>query len=1498
MKRLLLYFLFFTLLVTEYSFAQVDFRKETIYFLLVSRFNDGDSSNNRPNEWCSYLPGVNNPNITDPNDVTWRGDFKGLIEKLDYIKDMGFTAIWINPVVQGRSPLDYHGYHAWDFTKVDTRLQSPGASFKDLIDAAHAKGLKVILDIVTNHSGRYGIKGVSELKYNTDPSKPWGQNSAGLPLQDNPNWEYDGSTPNPDDNKIWSRANLAKMPPPYNQNLASYNWPSTQSFLTTSDPNWFHHWGNGFVQGWDDTTNCYNGAISDDCPDLNTGSPEVQEYFFNAYKQYIDWGVDAFRWDTYKHMSKQDIQVLLDRFKAYKPDLFVFGEVAQKRFELHQVQELNPHWYTWRGDVGNSGPSGSSVLDFYAEATFHNIFENGGGFSGVTDAARYDYLYNDPSQLVTWLDNHDFGPNNDWNRRYGGSDENLAACMNFMFTWRGIPSVYYGTETRFKSGAYTDLHDAAGIRKSIDETGRAYYGNSFTNASNHVIYRHIKKLNAIRKAIPALQNGNWQWAGNAPWNGIGYTRSSGSSFVCVGLAKDGAASFSFNGISNGIYRDAVTGREINVTSGTLAFTVTSGSAGIYVKDGPGMIGESGAGFFEPCANSCNNQPPTARVSPVGTNYNTPQTVSITASGFAPPYTIYYTTNGTTPTPSSNIYASPIIVSNATTIKAIAKDANGRISEIDAQRYTFVKPSPTLNITPVSGNYYDTIQINAIPSGGTAPYTIYYTNNGNTPTTSSAVLSGTLSINSPTVLKAIVKDANDSLSSVVTRNYTFNIPAPVVTASPSGGNFNGGRVAVRFNVTSPRPPVRIYYTTDLTTPSSSNGQLYADSIVLTGGSPDTLLFMGIDAEGRSSDIDTAIYTYYPIPDITVYFKRPANWSNTIKIHYWNGVPAGIYAGTTWPGVNMTQVCGDWYKYTFSGITSTNLIFNDGAGKQTANLTATQTAYYDNGWLTSIPNIEQPVANFSVSPSLSGTAPYTVTFNGSLSTACAGITGYAWDFGNGLNNTGQTPSTTYTNAGTYQVKLVITDQNGVRDSIIKSIQVNTVADGFWVYFKKPASWGSNIKVHYWNRMPGSVSTTWPGTAMTPHCGNFYKYFLSNTTSTYLVINDGAGKQTIDLSASRTCTFDSNRVVFGAPESEENLFANFEMSQAVGINPITVNFTTSTLINCSGDPITYNWDFGDGGNSTLANPSHTYTNAGRYTVTLLIFTSGSSPGVSTISKEIFVGLSGNTLKVHYRKPTTWTNTPNVYYWNAAPATTAVAWPGAPMISEGNNWWKYESATAQCANVIFNNNSSPQSPDLLNVCGEVWYDNGWVSSLRTSGTVPLKLISFTGFQKQFSNELEFTTSSEHQLRFFEIERSDDGVFFRTIGLIFARNTSYNRYRYEDILNSNQNTWYYRLKVVDEQGNHQYSKVIRLQNQQKMEEVSLFPNPALSTVHIKVTDPGNTHSMVRLFDVQGQLHLECLLKQKITMLHRGSYMPSGIYFVQILNKKGEVVKREKIHFR
>ena len=88
-----------------------------------------------------------------------RDSFRGLIQQLDYLRDLGFTAIWIPPPVENRSGLDYHGYHAYDWTRIDPRLESPGATYQDLINAAHARGIKIIQDVVVNHSSQYGIRG-------------------------------------------------------------------------------------------------------------------------------------------------------------------------------------------------------------------------------------------------------------------------------------------------------------------------------------------------------------------------------------------------------------------------------------------------------------------------------------------------------------------------------------------------------------------------------------------------------------------------------------------------------------------------------------------------------------------------------------------------------------------------------------------------------------------------------------------------------------------------------------------------------------------------------------------------------------------------------------------------------------------------------------------------------------------------------------------------------------------------------------------------------------------------------------------------------------------------------------------------------------------------------------------------------------------------------------------------------------------------------------------
>ena len=141
--------------------------------------------------------------------------------------------------------------------------------------------------------------------------------------------------------------------------------------------------------------------------------------------------------------------------------------------------------------------------------------------------------------------------------------------------------------------------DIDGPTMTLDQTGRAYYGDHLTPAAiattqAHPLYRHVRRLNQIRRAVPALQKAAMSRV-DERGNGLSFVRDyqNGQSYAVVGLAGGAAQSFSIGGVRNGTYRDAVTGRVVVVGNGTLAFTVNASSAGIYVLDGPGKIGSDG-----------------------------------------------------------------------------------------------------------------------------------------------------------------------------------------------------------------------------------------------------------------------------------------------------------------------------------------------------------------------------------------------------------------------------------------------------------------------------------------------------------------------------------------------------------------------------------------------------------------------------------------------------------------------------------------------------------------------------------------------------------------------------------------------------------------------------------------------------------------------------------------------------------------------------------------
>lgn len=588
------------------SVVSGDFRGETIYFVLTARFNDGDSSNNYYNR-DRYKAG----------DPQWRGDFKGLIEQLDYIKDLGFTAIWITPPVENRSGLDYHGYHAYDWYKVDPRLESADATYQDFINAAHAKGLKVIQDVVINHSSQYGIRDEVwidhlPIKYYVPAGSSQGLVNNG-PYQGNLG-DYKSVNRDDNDNSVapsWFQAlhnsdPAGKVPfvdPKTGTTLPKAGFDANRFFGIDAaglDPNWYHL--DGFMSGgdWENPTSLQRKHMAGDCVDLATERQNVKDYLNGAIHKYLDMGVDAIRLDTAKHIERNELLTYTHDWQAYKPGLFVFGEVLVKGAGFgseitndNAPADIRPWWYTRTGSSKSqpSGDSKLSVFDFPLFSTFRDNVTKGslGGIKGILD---YDWTYADPTQLVTFFQNHDVGPDNDFKYRFGGQQAYAALAYNVLWTLRGIPALYYGEEVMFQGGLPQDI---SGNSDTLDQTGRAYFGDKLANRAAlqaHPLYQHIKRLNQIRKAVPALQKGTMSNV-NEWGSGMSFIRDAGTSYAVLGLATANSEAITVSGVKNGTYRDAVTGREVTVSNGTLSFSVNPYSIGVYVLSGPGKIGADG-----------------------------------------------------------------------------------------------------------------------------------------------------------------------------------------------------------------------------------------------------------------------------------------------------------------------------------------------------------------------------------------------------------------------------------------------------------------------------------------------------------------------------------------------------------------------------------------------------------------------------------------------------------------------------------------------------------------------------------------------------------------------------------------------------------------------------------------------------------------------------------------------------------------------------------------
>ena len=468
---------------------------EQFYFVMTDRFANGDAANDR-----GGLDGDRLATGFDPTSSGFYngGDIAGLRANLDYIKGLGTTAIWLTPSfankpVQGEgdaASAGYHGYWITDFTRIDPHLGT-NAELEAFIDEAHAEGIDVYFDIITNHTADVISYAEGEYSYVDQETSPYR--------------DADGAAFDPAD--YAGTGDFPQLDPetsfPYTPVVAA-DEADIKVPAWLNDVTLYHNRGDSTYSGESTTYGDFAGL-----DDLMTEHPDVVNGFVEVYEDWIDLGIDGFRIDTAKHVDfpfwEQWTERVLDYAHAQgKDDFFMFGEVYDADPAL-----LAP--YVRRTDM-------NSVLDFGFQSAATS-FAKGGNVSTLANLFagddRYTTTDSSATALPTFLGNHDMGRIGYFLKDADDALERDLLAHELLFLSRGQPVVYYGDEQGFTGvGAGNDksarqslfASEVAEYRDQSLITGETVGGVDRFD-TDAPLYAHIADLAQLRADHPALVDG-------------------------------------------------------------------------------------------------------------------------------------------------------------------------------------------------------------------------------------------------------------------------------------------------------------------------------------------------------------------------------------------------------------------------------------------------------------------------------------------------------------------------------------------------------------------------------------------------------------------------------------------------------------------------------------------------------------------------------------------------------------------------------------------------------------------------------------------------------------------------------------------------------------------------------------------------------------------------------------------------------------------------------